>query len=93
LTAGTAFGQSKLPVTIWFLALYLITQHKNAISALELKHQLGVSYKTAWSLKHKLLQVMLEREANRQLTGVIEIDDVCWGRGVSRADAEARLAQ
>jgi hypothetical protein len=41
--------------------------------------QLGVSYNTAWSLKHKLLQTMLERDANRQLTGVIEIDDVYWG--------------
>jgi hypothetical protein len=59
--------------------LYLLTQRKNAISALELKLQLGVSYNTAWSLKHKLLQVMLERDANRQLTGVIEIDDAYWG--------------
>jgi hypothetical protein len=79
LTAGTVFAYSKLALTIWFLALYLLTQQKNAISALELKRQLGVSYNTAWSLKHKLLQVMLERDANRQLTGVIEIDDVYWG--------------
>jgi transposase-like protein len=79
LTAGTVFAYSKLPLTTWFLALYLLTQQKNAISALELKRQLGVSYATAWSLKHKLLQTMLERDANRQLTGVIEVDDVYWG--------------
>jgi hypothetical protein len=46
---------------------------------MELMRQLGVSYNTAWSLKHKLLQTMLERDANQQLTGVIEIDDVYWG--------------
>jgi hypothetical protein len=59
--------------------MYLLTQQKNAISALELKRQLGVSYNTAWSIKHKLMQTMLERDADRQLTGVIEIDDAYWG--------------
>jgi transposase-like protein len=79
LTAGTVFAYSKLPLTIWFLALYLLTQQKNGISALELKRQLGVSYPTAWSIKHKLMQVMLERDADRRLTGVVEVDDVYWG--------------
>jgi transposase-like protein len=79
LSAGTVFAYTKLPLTTWFLAMYLLTQQKNGISALELKRHLGVSYPTAWSIKHKLLQVMLERDADRQLTGVIEIDDVYWG--------------
>lgn len=40
---GTVFEHTKLPLTVWFWALYLMTQHKNAISALALKRQLGVS--------------------------------------------------
>jgi transposase-like protein len=79
VTAGTIFAYTKLPLTIWFLAMYLLTQQKNGISALELKRQLGVSYPTAWKIKHKLLQTMLERDADRQLTGVIAIDDAYWG--------------
>lgn len=79
VTAGTIFAYTKLPLTVWFLAMYLLTQQKNGISALELKRQLGVSYPTAWSIKHKLLQTMLERDADRQLTGVIAIDDAYWG--------------
>jgi hypothetical protein len=79
LTAGTIFAYTKLPLTVRCLAMYLLTQQKNAISALALKRHLGVSYPTAWSIKHKLLQIMLERDADRQLTGVIEIDDVYWG--------------
>jgi len=79
LTAGTVFAYSKLPLTLWFLAMYLLTQQKNGISALELKRQLGVSYQTAWSMKHKLLQVMLERDAQYRLSGVVELDDVYWG--------------
>ena len=44
LTAGTVFAATKLPLTVWFLAMYLLTQAKNSISALELKRQLGVCY-------------------------------------------------
>lgn len=59
---GTVFEHTKLPLSVWFLAMYLMTQSKNSVSALELKRQLGVTYKTAWLLKHKLLQTMLLRE-------------------------------
>jgi hypothetical protein len=67
LTAGTVRAYGELPVTTWFLAMYLLTLQKNAISALELLRQLGVSYPTAWSVKHKLLQAMLERDADANL--------------------------
>lgn len=72
---GTVFEHTKLPLSVWFLALYLMTQHKNAISALALKRQLGVMYKTAWLIKHKLMQTMLLREEPRRLDGRVEIDD------------------
>ena len=77
--AGTVFEHTKLPLTIWFLAIYLITQSKNAISALELGRQVGVSYKTAWLLKHKLLETMRLREEPRRLDGRVEIDDAYLG--------------
>ena len=41
--------------------MYLVTQSKNGISAMDLKRQLGVSYNTAWMVKHKLMQAMVER--------------------------------
>ena len=47
--------------------MHLMTQGKNNISALELMRHLGVCYRTAWCLKHKLIQVMAEREAERVL--------------------------
>ena len=74
---GTIFEATKLPLTTWFLAMHLLTQAKNNVSALELKRHLGVRYKTAWLLKHKLMQVMSEREELRQLDGRVEIDDAC----------------
>ena len=76
---GTVFEATKLPLTKWFLAMFLLTQSKNAIAALELMRQLGVSYKTAWLVKHKLMEVMAQREAPRLLTGRVEIDDAYLG--------------
>lgn len=87
VTAGTIFAGSKLPLTVWFLAMHLITQAKNGISSLELSRQLAISQNSAWLLKHKLMQAMLERDAGRQLTGLVQLDDAYWGgrrRGYKR---------
>lgn len=78
-TCGTIFQATKLPLTTWFLGMHLLTQAKNNVSALELKRHLGVRYKTAWLLKHKLMQVMCVREEPRQLDGRVEIDDAYLG--------------
>jgi hypothetical protein len=77
--SGTIFESTKLALTRWFLAMHLLTQSKNNVSALELKRHLGVCYKTAWLLKHKVMEVMREREEPRQLTGRVEIDDAYLG--------------
>ena len=79
VTAGTIFHSSHLSLTKWFLAMYLLTQSKKGISALELSRQIGTSYNTSWRVKHKLMQVMLERDSTKKLSGRIEIDDSYLG--------------
>ncbi|WP_419626926.1 IS1595 family transposase [Thiolapillus sp.] len=79
LRVGTLFQASKLPLTTWFLAIYLITQAKNGVSALELMRSLGISWRAAWRLKHKILRAMLEQEADRVLRGRVEVDDAYLG--------------
>ena len=79
LTSGTLFADTKLPLRTWFLAIDLLTQHKNGISALALHRQLGVSYNTAWLLKHKLMQAMVERDSDQVLGGIVQMDDAYWG--------------
>ena len=79
LIAGTVFQGTKLPLTTWFLAIYLISQAKTGLSALALKRQLGVSYPTAWLIHHKLMQVMADREARYLLEGKIQVDDAYLG--------------
>ena len=80
LTAETIFHSTKLPLRTWFRALYHLTQSKNGVSALELSRRLDVNYDTAWKLKHKLMQVMKEREDKCcRLQGRVEMDDAYLG--------------
>jgi len=59
--------------------MYLLSQAKNGISGLELARSLGVSYNSAWLIKHKLMQVMAESESGRRLLGLVQLDDAYWG--------------
>jgi hypothetical protein len=93
LVSGTVFESSKLALPKWFLAMHLITQAKNSVSALELMRHLGVSYPTAWLVKHKLMEVMQLREQDRRLTGRVQIDDAYLGGELSGGQARPRLAQ
>ena len=86
LTAGTIFANTKLPLTTWFRAMYLITQSKQGISTVELGRRLGVRQTTAWAMKSKLTQVMLERDAKKLLDGRVEMDDAYLGG--RRSDGE-----
>lgn len=79
LLAGTVLESSKLALRVWFQAAYLLGQAKNNVSALELMRHLGVCYKTAWSLKHKLMEAMWLRERPRQLEGTVQVDEAFLG--------------
>src|SRR6516162_10927013 len=79
LIAGTIFAATKVPLGTWFRAMYHLTQSKGGISSIELGRRLGVTQTTAWKIKHKLMQVMMERDAAKRLTGRIEVDDAYLG--------------
>lgn len=73
--AGTIMHGSKLPLTLWFWAAWLMGTHSNGMSATQLWRQLGLgSYKTAWLLARKLRAAMVDPERN-PLSGLIEIDE------------------
>lgn len=79
LIAGTVFQATKLPLTVWFLSIYLLSQAKTGLSALALKRQLGISYPSAWLIHHKLMHTMTERDAHIRLGGDVQIDDAYLG--------------
>ncbi|WP_181167827.1 IS1595 family transposase [Mesorhizobium sp. B2-4-19] len=72
--AGTFMQGTHLPLNKWFMAAYLMTTHSNSISALQLQPKIGVTYKTAWLLLHKLRRVMVNPERT-PLAGNVEADE------------------
>ena len=86
VTTGTIFHDSHLPLSKWFLAIYLMTESKKGVSALQIKRTLDIAYQTAWHLCHRIRAAM--RDANcALLRGIVEVDETYVGgkvRGMGR---------
>jgi transposase-like protein len=78
VTAGTIFHDTHLPLWKWFLAVYLIVESKKGISANQLKRMIGVSYKTAWYLGHRIRDALNKIDA-QLLRGIVEVDKTFVG--------------
>jgi transposase-like protein len=79
VTVGTIFEDSHIPITKWLQALYLITSSKKGISSHQLHRMLGVTYKSAWFMTHRLRYAMAQEPLASKLAGVIEIDETYVG--------------
>jgi transposase-like protein len=78
VTVGTIFHDSHLPLRKWFIATYLICESKKGISALQLKRTLGVAYKTAWYLCHRIREAIKDADTSL-LSGIVEMDETYVG--------------
>ncbi|HEX5478617.1 MAG TPA: IS1595 family transposase, partial [Dehalococcoidia bacterium] len=78
VTVGTIFADTKLPLPKWFAAVYLMVESKKGISANQMKRTIGVSYKTAWYLCHRIRKAMADATPSL-LTGVVEVDETFVG--------------
>ena len=79
ITAGTVFGDSRIPLRLWFQAIWLVVSQKNGISALGLAHALGITReKTGWQLLRKIRGAMV-RVGRERLSGIVEVDEVFLG--------------
>ena len=79
VTAGTALHRSKVPLRMWFWAIFLVGRHKKGISALQLQQDLGLgSYRTAWLMLQKIRSCFSESEAF-PLRGLVEVDETLVG--------------
>ena len=76
--AGTVLQDSKLPLWKWFLATYLIAESKKGISSNQIKRMLGVTYKTAWFLSHRIRGAM-GIAGWEKLSGIVEADETFVG--------------
>lgn len=74
---GTIFGESKLSLYKWFLAIYLLSSSKKGISSVQLAEMVGVTQKTAWFLNHRIREVYAQNKDI--LSGDVEIDEAYVG--------------
>lgn len=75
---GTVLQDSKLPLFKWFLAVLIMVTAKKGVSSKQLERMIGVSYKTAWFLSHRIRAAM-RLVVERQLSGVVEVDETWVG--------------
>ena len=80
MTSGTIFQDSRLPLTLWFRAVWWVTSQKNGASAMGLQRVLGLkSYKTAWTWLHKLRRAMVASRSGSAGRGRVEVDEAFVG--------------
>jgi transposase-like protein len=88
VTVGTVFEDSKVPLHKWLQACYLMASSKKGISSKQLERMLGVSYKTAWFMSHRIREAMTI-EGGGMLGGnggAVEVDETYWGNNGKQAD-------
>src|SRR5581483_11366360 len=79
VTVGTIFEGSRIKIADWLMALYLMCSSKKGISAHQLHRTLGVTYKTAWFMAHRIRLAMREAPLSDKLNGVVEVDETYVG--------------
>lgn len=79
ITAGTLFHKTKLPLSTWFLLIFLMTQDKGGISTERAAKLLNMHYTTVWNIMHKIRTTMSDRIQQSLLSGFVEIDDAFFG--------------
>ncbi|MEE9303804.1 MAG: IS1595 family transposase [Thiotrichaceae bacterium] len=92
VTVGTVFERSRVPLNKWLMAIHLMCASKKGISSHQLHRMLGVTYKTAWFMTHRIREAM--RDDNPVPLGgggsVVEADETFWGNTKPRGQKKGR---
>lgn len=86
---GTVFQDSKIPLSTWFLAIYLIGSHKKGISSYQVAKDCGVSQKTGWFMLHRVRELMRDKMP-AQLDNIVEVDESWVGGRVTNMSKSKR---
>jgi transposase-like protein len=79
VTVGTVFERSHIPLTKWLLATQLLTSSKKGISAHQLHRMMGVTYKTAWFMAHRIREAFVPKAGSAPIGGegkTVEVDEM-----------------
>jgi transposase-like protein len=91
VTVGTIFHRSHIPLRDWVYAFARICASKKGVSALQLQRELGLTYKSAWFMAHRIRYAMRQEPLAGMLRGVVEVDEAYIGGKVRKhVDREKR---
>lgn len=76
---GTIFEDSKIPLSKWLLGIHLMCAGKNGVAALELQRTLGIAYRSAWFMAHRIRYAMAHESFDKPLEGTVEADETYVG--------------
>jgi transposase-like protein len=88
VTVGTVFERSKIALNIWLQAVHLMCASKKGISAKQLQRMLGVTYKTAWFMAHRIREAMDHKDGSllggEGSSGIVEADETFYGSATDK---------
>jgi transposase-like protein len=91
VTTGTVFESSHVPISKWLLAIHLMSASKKGMSAHQMHRMLGVTYRAAWFMNHRLRWAMSTTEGMfTKLSGIIEMDETYVGARHKRGTKRGR---
>ena len=94
LTAGTVFHKTRTPLTKWFWLIWLMGRQKSGISMMSMQRMLEIkTYKTVWTMGHKIRKALADRDADYKLAGLIAMDDTFFGAPKPREARPRRRRQ
>lgn len=79
VTVGTIFADSKIPLNKWLLAVHLLCASKKGMSAHQLHRMLGITYKSAWFMAHRIRYAMGQEPLSSKLSGTVDVDETYVG--------------
>jgi transposase-like protein len=79
VTVGTIFERSHIPLNRWLSAIYLLCSSKKGMSAHQLHRTLGITYKSAWFMAHRIRYTMTKRPSINKFKSIVEIDETYIG--------------
>jgi transposase-like protein len=86
VTIGTVFAETHIPLNKWLYTLHLMTASKKGVSAKQIERTVGVTYKTAWFLCHRIRKAMEKEPDSGKLSGIVEADETYVGGKVRGAE-------
>lgn len=93
VTVGTVLERSHVPISKWLMALFLLGSSKKSLSANQIHRMIGVTYKTAWFMCHRIRFAMTPNHRLPKLKGTVEVDETFIGPKAKRKTPVVALVQ